>query len=102
MYLISSITLFVGFGKIMNESICHDPKFPPMTTKLPNDAPKFKGKLGENTTTHITTYNLCCSSNSLVDDSMWLLLFLCTLIRYATKSYIELDRESYSHYYLLT
>jgi hypothetical protein len=30
--------------RLLNDPICHDPRWPPMPTKLPSDIPKFKAK----------------------------------------------------------
>jgi len=64
--------------------------WPPMPNKLPNDIPKFEGKLREDPSNHVITYHLWCASNSIIDDSIRLRLFQCTLIGLAAKWYIEL------------
>lgn len=69
-----------------------------MPAKLPYDISKFERKSGENPSTHIITYHLWCSSNSLVDDSIKLRLFQHTLTRDNSKWYIELDTTSYSDF----
>jgi hypothetical protein len=80
---------------LMNETVCHDPTFPPIPTKLPSDIPKFEGNNGEDPGDHVTTFHLWFSLNSLNDDSIRLRLFQCTLIGVATKWYIELHRGAY-------
>jgi hypothetical protein len=84
--------------RLLNDPICHDPHWPPMSTKLPSDIPKFEAKPNEDPEDHVTTFHLWCSSNSLKDDFIQLRLFQRTLIGSATKWYIELDRLRYSSF----
>jgi hypothetical protein len=84
--------------RLLNDPICHDPRWPPMPTKLPSDIPKFEAKPNEDPGDHVTTFHLWCSSNSLKDDSVQLRLFQRTLIGSAAKWYIELDRSRYSFF----
>jgi hypothetical protein len=58
--------------RLLNDPICHDPRWPPMPTKLPLDIPKFEAKPNEDPGDHVTTFHLWCSSNSLKDDSVQL------------------------------
>jgi hypothetical protein len=67
-----------------------------MPKKVPSDIPKFKGKPNEDPGDHVTTFHLWCSSNSLRDDSVQLLIFQRTLIGSVAKWYIELDCSRYS------
>jgi hypothetical protein len=69
-----------------------------MLIKLPLDIPKFESKPNEDLDDHVTTFHLWCSSNSLRDNSIQLCLFQHTLIRSATKWYIELDCSIYSSF----
>jgi hypothetical protein len=69
--------------RLLNDLICHDPRWPPMSTKLPSNIPKFEAKPNEDPGDHVTTFHLWCSSNSLKDDSIQLQLFQRTLIRSA-------------------
>ena len=73
-----------------------------MPTKLPLDIPKFEGKAGECPQNHIMTFHLWCSSNSIVEDSIRLRLFQCTLTGAAAKSYIELPQAKYPDFNSLT
>jgi hypothetical protein len=57
-------------SRLLNDPICHDPRWPPMPTKFPLDIPKFEGKPNEDLGDHVTTFHLWCSSNSLRDDSV--------------------------------
>jgi hypothetical protein len=57
-------------SKLMNDSMSHDPTWPPVPTKLPLDIPKFEGNTGEDPGDHVTTFHLWFSSNSLNDDSI--------------------------------
>jgi hypothetical protein len=84
--------------RLLNDPICHDPRWPPMPTKLPSDIPKFEAKPNEDLGDHVTTFHLWCSSNSLKDDSVQLRLFQRTLIGSAAKWYIELDHSRYSSF----
>jgi hypothetical protein len=56
--------------RLLNDPICHDPRWPPMPTKLPSDIPKFEAKPNKDPGDHVTTFHLWCSSNSLKDDSV--------------------------------
>jgi hypothetical protein len=87
---------FPDLSRLLNDPICHNPRCLAMPTKLPSDIPKFEGKPNEDLADHVTTFHLWCSSNSLRDYSIQLRLFQCTLIRSATKWYIELDCSRYS------
>jgi hypothetical protein len=49
--------------RLLNDPICHDLRWPPMTTKLPSDIPKFEAKPNEDPGDHMTTFHLWCSSN---------------------------------------
>ena len=67
-----------------------------MPRKLPSNIPKFHGKLGEDPKNHVMTFHCWCSSNSLMDDSIYLHLFLRGLIDTTSKWYIELP----SHFFI--
>ena len=82
--------------RLMNDPVAYDPAWSAVPTKLPSDIPKFKGKLGEDLSEHVTTFHLWCSLNSLHQDSIRLWIFQCTLIGPAVKWYIELPRRSFS------
>jgi hypothetical protein len=81
--------------KLTNDPILHDPTWPAMPTKLPSDIPKFEGKAGDDPTNHIMTFHLWCSSNNIMDDSVRLRLFQCTLTGPSAKWYVE--EKSGSH-----
>jgi hypothetical protein len=68
---------------------------PPVPTKLPSDIKKFEFKNGEDPGDHVTNFHLWCSSNSLNDDSVRLILFQHTLTGVAMKWYMELPRGAY-------
>jgi hypothetical protein len=76
---------FPCLSKLMNNPVSHDPTWPPVPTNLPLYILKFEGKNGEDHGDHVTTFHLWCSSNSLNDDSIRLILFQCTLIRVVVK-----------------
>lgn len=62
-------------SKLTNDPILHNPYWPPVSTKILGDCPKFDGKVGEDPQAHVMTYHLWCSSNSWIDDSIWLRIF---------------------------
>ena len=62
-------------SKLINDPIRHSPVWPPIPTRLPSNIPKFEGKENEDPNTHIMTFHLWCSSNSLMDDNIRLRLF---------------------------
>jgi hypothetical protein len=82
-------------SKHTNDLILHDPTWPNMPTKLPLDIPKFEGKPREDPTNHVKTFQLWCSSNNIMDDSIRLRLFQRTLTGPSTKWYV--DEKSGSH-----
>lgn len=86
---------FPNFDILKNDTIFHDPRWPLMLTKIPSKFPMFEGKLGENASTHITTYHLWNYSNSLVDDPMCFHIFQRTLTNDFSKWYIKLDKAYY-------
>jgi hypothetical protein len=92
----------LDLSRLLNGPICHDPCWPPMLTKFPSDIPKFEGKPNEDPGNHVTTFHLWYSSNSLRDEFVQLCMFQRTLIRSATKWYIELDHSRYSTFCDLT
>jgi hypothetical protein len=91
---LSSINI-PDLSKLTNDPILHDPTWSAMPTKLPSDIPKFEGKAGEDPTNHIITFHLWCSSNSIMDDSIRLSLFQCTLTGPFAKWYV--DEKLWSH-----
>ena len=74
-------------SKLSNDPILHNPYWPPVPTKIPDDSPKFDGKFGEYPQAHVMTYHLWCSSNSWFDDSTHLFLFQRTLTGSTVKWY---------------
>ena len=53
---------------LTNKPIYHDRLWYLMPTKIPLDTRKFEGKVGEYPHNDIMSFNLCCSSNIIVDD----------------------------------
>jgi hypothetical protein len=86
---------FPNLSKLINDPIRHSPAWPPIPTKLPLSIPKFEGKVNEDPNTHIITFHLWCSSNSLMEDNIRLRHFQRTLMGAAAKWYIELPTISY-------
>ena len=93
---------FPYLSKLMNDPVRHDSSWPPLPTKLPSDIPKFEGKVGEDPGDHITTFHLCCSSNSLNDDTVWLILFQITLTSAIEMWYIELPSATFGSFWDLS
>lgn len=71
--------------KLTNYSVAHLPQWPPIPMKLPSYIPKFEGKHGEDPSNHIMMFHMWCCSKSLLDDSIRLRLFQCTLTGVAAK-----------------
>jgi len=88
----------LDLSQLTNDPISHSWLWPPIPSKLPSDIPKFDGKFGEDPQTHVMTYHLWCSSNSLNDDSIRLRIFHRTLMGSVVKWYIELPRGSYQDF----
>ena len=53
---------------LTNNPIHHDWLWHLMPAKICLDTRKFEGKVGEYRENHIMSFNLCCSSNIIVDD----------------------------------
>ena len=60
---------------LTNDPIAYAPWWSPILHKLPSDIPKFNGNMGEHPSNNVMTFHLWCSSNTLNDDLMRLLLF---------------------------
>ena len=85
-------------SKLINDPIMHHPSWPPVPAKIPINIPNFEGKTRDDPTSHITTYHLWCVSNSMLDDSIKLHIFPCTLTRNAAKWFIELLASSFGDF----
>jgi hypothetical protein len=83
----------LDLSRLTNDPILHSPFWPVIPAKLPYDISKFDNKPGEDPNNHIMTFHLRCSSNSLMDNSIWLRLFQRTLTGTMAKWYIELKRK---------
>jgi hypothetical protein len=66
---------FAYFSKLANDRMCHNPNWPLFLTKLSLDILKFEGKASEDPRYHEMAFLLFFSSNSLMDDSVRLILF---------------------------
>jgi hypothetical protein len=75
--------------KLTNGPILHGPTWPNMPTKLPSEIPKFEGKPGEDPANHVMNFQLWCSSNNIIDDSICLSLFQRTLTVPSAKWYVD-------------
>ena len=95
-YHSSKHLIFYIFQNLMNDMIRYNLAWPLGPTEKSSDILKFEGSSGEDLTNHITTFHLWCSSNSLIDGSIRLRLFQCTLTGNAVKWYIHLRGEMFS------
>lgn len=69
-------TLYIPYlYNLTNDPTNHKFLWPPTPHKIPADIPKFEGKQGDDPERHVTTYHLWCFSNSMIDDSIWNILF---------------------------
>ena len=82
-------------AQLTNDPIHHQDFWPPMPMRMPSHIPKFEGKARECPQNIIMTFHLWCSSNSIINDSIKLRLFQCTLIGATAKWYIELPQAKY-------
>ena len=89
---------FLDLAWLKNDPILHQNYWPPMPTKLSSNIPKFEGKARECPQNHIMKFHLLCSSKNIVNDSIRLILFQCTLIGATTKWYIELRQAKYAYF----
>jgi hypothetical protein len=89
---------FPKLSRLMNDLVRHDPTWPSHPTMLHLDIPKFEGKNGEDPSDYIINFHLWCSSNSINDDSIHLILFQCTLTRVSVKWYIEIPGGTYKNF----
>jgi hypothetical protein len=64
-----------NLSRLTNDPILHFPFWLVIPTKLTSDIPNFDGKPREDPNYHVMEFNLWCSSNSLMDDSICLRLF---------------------------
>lgn len=85
-------------SRLMNDPIIHLPYWPLVQIKISSDCPKFEGKAKEDPQTHMMTYHLSCSSNSYVNDSIYLQLFQRNVTGTAVKWYIELPQGTYGDF----
>ena len=72
-------------SQLTTDPILHMNGWLTIPTKLPLDIPKFNGRTGDDSSNHVMTFHLWCSSNSLVDGSIRFRLFQWTLTGTATK-----------------
>jgi len=69
-----------------------------MPSKLPSKILKSNGKPGEDPSTHIMTYHLWFSSNSLMDHSVRLCLFRRSTTKSVVEWYIKLQGASFKSF----
>ena len=87
-----------NLSRLTNDPIQHNPSWSTIPVNTPTDIPELDGKTGKDLTTNITMYHPWCLSNSLLDDSICLHLFPCTLIGNASKWFIELKTTSFNNF----
>ena len=66
---------FPDLSRLINEPIHHYLSWHVTLVQLPSDIPKFDGKPGKDPKNHVMTFDLWCSTNSLMDGSILLRLF---------------------------
>jgi hypothetical protein len=88
----------LDFSQLTNDPISHNLSWLVIPTKIPSEIPKFNGSLGEELSTHIMTYHLWCSSNSLIDDSVTMFVFQRSMSGASAKWYIELKGISFKRF----
>jgi hypothetical protein len=85
-------------SRLINDTILHSPFWLVIPSKLPYDIPKFDGKSWEDPNNHVMNFQLWCSSNSPMDDSIRLRLFQCKSTGSTTKWYIELQCINFQYF----
>ena len=75
----------LDLSRLTNDPIQHHPTWLAIPVKILVYIPKFDRKIGEDMTTHITMYYLWFVASLLLDDSIRLQLFPCTLTNNASK-----------------
>ena len=85
---------FPNLSKLINDPIIHHLAWLPIPVKISVDISKFDGRMGEDPTSHITSYHLWCVSNSMLDDSINLHIFPHNLTRNASKWFTEIPTTS--------
>ena len=66
---------FPNLSKLTNDPILHHLAWLPIPVKIPINIMKFKDKIGDDPSSHITTYHLCCVSNSMLET--WMIQSSC-------------------------
>ena len=87
-----------NLSRLTNDPIQHNPTWQDIPVNILIDIPKFDGKIGEDLTTHITTYYLLSVSNSLLDSIIHLCLFPHTLTSNALKWFIEFPTSLFNNF----
>lgn len=72
-----------------------------MPTQIPLHIPKFEGNHPEDLTNHVHSFHMWCSSNSIIEDSIHVLLFQHTLTGVISKWYVNQPHASYSTFLTL-
>jgi hypothetical protein len=92
----------LDLNKLINNHIHYDPNWTSMPTKLPSNIPKFEGKTGEDPSNHIMSFNLWCSSNSIMEYSVRLRIFQCTLMGVVSKWYVYQPTNTHTSFASIT
>jgi hypothetical protein len=85
----------LDLSRLTNDPINHAPFLHAIPAKLSFNILELEGKLGEDLNNHVMTFYLWRSSNSLMNDSIFLRIFQRTLTGATMKWYIELPRNSF-------
>jgi len=84
------------FNQIINNPLLHSPSFQVRPTKIPFDIPKFEGNIREDPTNHVHSFHMCCSSNSITDESIHFCSFQFILTGVEAKCYVDQPLASHS------
>ena len=63
-------TLYLQVLRLTNDPVLYNPFWPMIPHNIPFDIPKFGGKMGDDLSTHITTYHLWHVSISILYDNV--------------------------------
>ena len=89
---------FLDLTRLTNDPINHQARWSVIPTKFPSIILKLNGNPGEDPGTHVMTFHLWLSSNSLNGDSIHLRLFQFTLNGTTIKWYVELPHSVFTNF----
>lgn len=88
----------LDLSRLTNDPIHHNLAWTNDPLNILKHIPKFDDKIQEDMKNHIMTYHLWFVSNSLLDDSIYLRLFPCTVTSNTSKWFIELLTASFNNF----